>query len=138
LATAVPAYVFLYQNDPVLAEATAWLRQNTSTNDLILVRINHRTDMCRYRHNSTVAYYAQRNIWCWVDDQTTEQKARALTTSEWALVTNIVPGTGIAERLRRWVKQLQPLVEDMTWLERSGKFEKFYTTPNFTIYKRKA
>lgn len=137
LATALGPYWFLFHNDPVLLHATTWLREHTASTDLILVRINHRTDLCRYRHNSTVAYYAQRNIWPWVDDQTREVKDRALATATWALVTNPEQATERTEKLRRWVKQVGPLVEDMTWLERQAGFVKVYETPEFTVYKRR-
>lgn len=137
LATAVGPYWFLFHNDQVLAHATTWLRQHTGPADLILVRINNRTDMCRYRHNSTVAYYAQRNIWPWVDEEAQEVKNRALATASWALVTNPEQSTEWTEKLRRRVKQLEVQVEDMSWLEREGRFMKVYETPEFVVYKRK-
>jgi hypothetical protein len=136
IATAIPPYWFLFHNDRVLIQATAWLRAHTAPADLILVRINHRTDMCRYRHNSTVAYYAQRNIWPWVDDEAREVKDRALASATWALVTNPEPGTAWIEKLRRLVKQLEPQVEDMSWLERDAGFVRVYETPEFTVFRR--
>jgi hypothetical protein len=137
LATAVGPYWFLFHNDQVLARATTWLREHTGSADFILVRINHRTDMCRYRYNSTVAYYAQRNIWPWVDGEAQEVKSRALATASWALVTNPEQYTEWTEKLRRRVKQLELQVEDMSWLEREGRFIKVYETPEFVVYKRK-
>ena len=136
LSSAFWPYVFLYQNDNVLDRACAWLRTQTAPDDIILVRINHRTDMCRYRHDSTVSYYADRGIWCWVDDLGDEQKRRAILTSKWALVTKPPHQEGVAERLRQWVKALPLLVEDMSWLETRGGFEKFYENDEFTIYKK--
>jgi hypothetical protein len=137
IATAVGPYWFLFHNDPVLIQATTWLKEHTAPADLILVRVNHRTDMCRYRHNSTVAYYAQRNIWPWVDDEAREVKDRALATASWALVTHPEHATGWTEKLRRRFKQLEPQVEDMTWLERDAGFVKVYDTEQFTVYKRR-
>jgi hypothetical protein len=137
VATAIGPYWFLFHNDPVLVNATGWLRQHTAPADLILVRINHRTDMCRYRHNSTVAYYAQRNIWPWVDEEPNEVKTRALATANWALVTKPELTTGWTEKLRRVVKQIEPQIEDMNWLEREAGFERVYETPEFVVYKRK-
>jgi hypothetical protein len=137
LATAVSPYWFLFHNDQVLVHATTWLREHTGPADLILVRINHRTDTCRYRHNSTVAYYAQRNIWPWVNEEAQEVKNRALATANWALVTNPEQDTEWTEKLRRRVKQLELQVEDMSWLEREGRFVKVYEAPEFVVYKRK-
>jgi hypothetical protein len=137
LATAAGPYWFLFHNDQVLVHATTWLREHTAPADLILVRINHRTDMCLYRHNSTVAYYAGRNIWPWVDDQAREIKDRALATATWALVTHPERGTEWSEKLRRRVKQLELQVEDMSWLEREAGFEKVYETAEFSVYRRK-
>lgn len=137
IATAIGPYWLLFHNDLVLLHASTWLREHTAPGDLVLVRINHRTDLCRYRHDSTVAYYAQRNIWPWVDEQTPEVKARALATATWALVTHPEQGTEWTEELRRRFKQLKPLVEDMTWLERQAGFVKVYETPEFTVYKRR-
>ena len=92
--------------------------------------------MCRYRHNSTVSYYAERHIWCFVDDLTEEQKRRAVLTSQWALVTKPPRKEALAEQLRQWVKALPLLVEDMNWLETQGGYEKFYENDEFTIYKK--
>ena len=135
-ATAIGPYWFLFHNDPVLVKATGWLREHTLPKDLILVRVNHRTDMCRYRHNSTVAYYAQRDIWPWVDEESREVRERALATATWALVTNPEQGTEWTEKLRRVVKQLEPQVEDMAWLEREAGFVKAYETTEFTVYRK--
>jgi 4-amino-4-deoxy-L-arabinose transferase-like glycosyltransferase len=136
LAGAAGPCAFLYQQDRVLMSACDWLRQNTAPADLALVRVNHRTDTSTYRHNSTVAYYAQRRIWCWVPDLPEDQRQRALLTSRWALVTHPQKETGAAERLRRWVKRITIPVEDMSWLEQKD-FAKHFEGDGFTVYKRR-
>jgi hypothetical protein len=136
LASAVGPTAFLHQQDPVLRESCAWLRQHTAPEDLVLVRINHRTDTSTYQHNSTVSYYAQRRIWCWVPGMPEEQRQRALQTARWALVTHPPKAVGVIERLRRWVKLMILPVEDMRWLEQKG-FTPHYEGNGFTIYRRK-
>lgn len=135
LAGAAGPCAFLYQQDRVLMAACDWLRRHTAPEDLVLVRVNHRTDTSTYRHNSTVAYYGQRRIWCWVPDLPEPDRQRALRTSRWALVTHPPTKVEPVERWRRWVKQMPLPVEDMSWLETKG-FAKHFQGDGFTVYKR--
>jgi hypothetical protein len=130
--------LYQFQPDRVTYESALWVRDHTGPNDLILFKCNHRLDGVNYPHNCTFPYYAQRRAWVYTQEMPETERERAVTTSQWAVVTRPPTAPSTLEKWRRRFRysgaELAP--DNMNWLTNQAGFALFYQGASFTVYRK--
>ena len=129
--------LYLFRQDRTTYEAALWARDNTSPGDLVLFKSNHRADVIDYAHITPFSYYAQRKAWVYTRLMGVERRARALSTSTWAVVTTH-EAPDYVDKWRRLLRGGEAPFEpqDITWLETEGGFTRFAEVDQFTVYRK--
>jgi 4-amino-4-deoxy-L-arabinose transferase-like glycosyltransferase len=135
IAPAVPIWKYLFRQDRQILAAAQWVRENTSPEDVIIFRPNHRSDMLDYVWNPLLAYYGQRRTFVWTSEIPEPYRKAAVERAKYAVVTLPSPASsriiGLINRFRHFDRP----ADASDWLNSSG-FQVFVRENDFIIYAR--
>jgi Dolichyl-phosphate-mannose-protein mannosyltransferase len=134
--SASPFWQYLFKQDRQLLAAARWAKENTSPNDIILFRANHRWDITDYPENPVPAYYSERTTFIWSRYMPETIAQPALERARYAVVT--VPQSAPANSLailNRFREVRAPQLESPEWLEQNG-FRPVEKHIGFEVFKK--
>jgi hypothetical protein len=129
---------YLFQKDPVLLEVSAWIKEYSQPEDLVLIIPNHRQDMIDYPENPCFTYLSSRRGWVWTKNLPLSQREKALSRASHIVVTlPTIEDQGFWKLLARKIKQDQRPTQDLGWLKKAP-FQLVKTTETCLFYRKKS
>ena len=127
-------WYYLYQPDRVTMGVAAWLRANTQSDDLILLQPRHHPAAMDYEHQPLLSHATGRRTWIWTRTTPEEEKASALKTSHYVVITHPSRATGVFERIRQGIKGPPPVAPEAIDTICPELLTEIFSGGNYTIF----
>ena len=131
-----PVIAYLFKQDRTIFAAAQWARTHTAPGEVVLFRLQHRSDMTDYPFNPVPAYYSGRPTFIWTR-HTPEPARQALLKRSPTVITTLPPAlTGsLAEQLQKLRGMGSPQAEPLNFLTEDG-FSKQSGGEGFVVFSR--
>ena len=129
----VPFTLHLYGRDNVTYEVALWIKENTTPDQLTVVRL---VNSGPTPDVPTVSFYAERRLWIWSPYMTDAERDRALATSDFAILSKPPADTrnSVVRFWHRFRGFRDP--EPERGFPPPGDFVPLADFPNFTVFKK--
>jgi len=127
-------YWYLSRPDVVTVRVAEWIRIHTGPNDLILYQPRHIANLMDYEHQPLLSHITGRRTWIWTRSTPDWEKQKALTSSNYIVISQPNPASNPLKELRRKFKGLpssppSPLVQAS-----EHSFRMIISDKDFSIY----
>lgn len=107
-ATCVLGWSLLYKPDHVVIRAAEWIRNNTQTDEMVILQPRHISVAMDYEHQPMLSHLSGRRSWIWTRSTPEAEKQRALDTATHAIVTSPADHGNLYHRIRAAIKGEPP------------------------------
>jgi hypothetical protein len=133
-AFSAACWQYLYQPDRVTVAVASWLRDNTQAQDLVILQPRHNPAAMDYEHQPLLSHAAGRKTWIWTRTTPEGERARALRTSRYIVVTHPSRESGMFERIRQAIKGPTPIAPEAIDKSHPGLLAEILSGEDYTIF----
>ena len=136
LASGFVGYRYLTRPEQATVEVAQWVKANTNNDDIILYQPRHAAAVMDYQHQPLLSHLTGRRTWIWTRTTRPPEKARAIASSTYVVITHPPREPHGLERLRQRFKGPSPAPPvPATQETQFPDFIELQNTPYFTVFR---